>query len=81
MKKVYRKLLFVNVVFAFAMLLMAGCFSNGAVEFDSKCDAFERASVSKNYFIEQIELRGMADLFSKDKACASSDDMTSVSNS
>ena len=76
-----RKLLCANVVLAFGVLLTAGCFSNGAVEFDSKCDAFESASVSKNYFIEQIELRGMADLFSKDKACASSNDMASVSNS
>ena len=73
-------LLSVSVVLAFGMLLMAGCFSNGAVEFDSKCSAFEDAAVSKTYFIEQIEFKGMTALFSKEKTRVSSNDVTSVSN-
>ena len=79
--KMNRMLLYANVVFAFGTLLMVGCISNGAVKFDSKCSAFERASVSKNYFIEQIELKGMPALLTKDKVCVSSNEVTSVSNS
>ena len=84
-----RIMLRANVVLVFGTLLMAGCIGNGAVEFDSKCSTFERASVSKNYFIEHVELRSMADLLSQDEERlevadflrASSNDVTSVSNS
>ena len=36
--------------------LLSGCFHNGAVCFDSKCSAFSGASVSKKYYIKQIDV-------------------------
>ena len=36
--------------------LLSGCFSNGAAYLDSKCSSFSSASVSKTYFIDQIQV-------------------------
>ena len=44
------------VALAAGTMLLSGCFSNGAAYFDSKCSTFSGASVSKQYYIEQIEV-------------------------
>lgn len=51
------------VVLSAGVTLLSGCFSNGAVYFDSKCSSFKDASVSKQYYIEQFEVDGDASLF------------------
>ena len=40
--------------------LLSGCFHNGAVCFDSKCNTSSGASVSKKYYIEEFEVDGDA---------------------
>lgn len=59
MNKMNRMALCAKALVAFGMMGVSGCFSNGAVKFDSKCGAYEKASVSKAYYIERIELKGV----------------------
>lgn len=44
--------------------LLSGCFSNGAANFDPKCNSFREASVVKTYYIEQVEVDGVPSLWS-----------------
>ncbi len=60
-----RTRVFVSVALAAGVTLLSGCFCNGAAYLDSKCSSFSAASVSKKYYIEQIEFDGDASLLDR----------------
>ena len=63
--KMNKMRLYTWVVLSAGIPLLSGCFSNGAAYFDSKHNSFSSASVSKTYYIEQIEVESDTNILKK----------------